>query len=42
MLSTRVREGEARELVRESFDTKRYQPQNPSAWSEPAERFAKL
>lgn len=33
---------EARELVRASFETKRYQPQDPAAWTEPAERFAKL
>ncbi|MFK8111319.1 MAG: rhamnulokinase family protein [Rubripirellula sp.] len=33
---------QARALVRSSFDTKRFEPQNPSVWTEPAERFAKL
>ena len=32
---------EARALVRASFDTTRYEPQNPQAWAEPAERLRK-
>jgi rhamnulokinase len=33
---------EARELVRNSFDTVRYDPQNAADWNEPAERFEAL
>lgn len=33
---------EARQLVRSSFDTKEYVPQESSAWTEPAQRFASL
>ena len=33
---------EARELVRDSFDTVRYEPTNASDWDEPAERFESL
>ncbi len=33
---------EARELIRNSFPTKTYTPQNTPAWDEPAARFAKL
>ena len=33
---------EVRELIRRSFDTVTYQPQNPEVWDEPAERFATL
>ena len=32
----------ARQLVRESFRTKTYQPQSPEIWEEPAERFDSL
>jgi rhamnulokinase len=32
----------ARRLVRESFETVNYEPQNPSDWEEAADRFAKL
>jgi rhamnulokinase len=32
----------ARVLVRDSFDTQQFEPQNPDAWTEPARRFAKL
>ncbi len=33
---------EARKLVRNSFDTVRYEPQDAEAWCEPAERFDQL
>ena len=33
---------EARRLVRASFDTTTYRPQDADAWREPAERFATL
>jgi rhamnulokinase len=33
---------EARALVRASFETQRYEPQTPEAWTEPAQRFASL
>ena len=33
---------EARQLIRQSFPTKTFQPQNTDAWNEPAERFAKM
>ena len=33
---------EARALVRASFDTTRYEPHNPDAWTGPAEQFAAL
>lgn len=32
----------ARAMVRESFDTKRFDPQDATVWTQPAERFAKL
>jgi rhamnulokinase len=32
----------ARVLVRDSFDTQQFEPQNPDAWTEPARRFAEL
>ena len=31
-----------RVLVRKSFDTLEFEPQNPDAWTDPARRFAKL
>ncbi|MGI9444669.1 MAG: rhamnulokinase, partial [Rubripirellula sp.] len=31
-----------RVLVQKSFDTQKFEPQNPDAWTEPASRFAKL
>lgn len=34
--------GEARELVRNSFETNIYKPRNPQAWEGPAERFLQL
>ncbi len=33
---------EARQMIRHSFDTVTYQPQNATAWDEPAQRFAAL
>jgi rhamnulokinase len=33
---------EARKLVRSSFETTTYQPVDPGAWTEPAEKFAQL
>ena len=33
---------DARELVRNSFETRRFEPQNPEPWQEPAAKFAEL
>ena len=33
---------EVRQLIRRSFDTVVFQPQNPDAWNDPAERFSAL
>ncbi|TWU45171.1 Rhamnulokinase [Novipirellula aureliae] len=33
---------DARRLIRDSFEVKTFSPQNVDAWTEPAERFAKL
>ena len=33
---------EAREVVRRSFEVKRYEPRNSAAWTEMYERFTKL
>lgn len=33
---------EARQLVRASFETKRYEPQDPQRWQQPAQQFATL
>ena len=33
---------EARSLVRASFETTRYEPQDTESWTAPAERFARL
>ena len=33
---------EVRQLIRNSFDTVVYEPKNPDAWHEPAERFSNL